>query len=499
MRALVDRVPAMLGYWDAQLRCRFANQAYVNWFGASPEMLLGHHIAELLGPLYALNLPFIEGALRGEEQHFEREIPDPTGGSSRHSHAHYLPDIADGGVRGFFVLVTDVTFRKRAEDAELRLERQAAGRLAALATLASGLAHEINNPLGATLANLDLLAAEVDRGPVDPDRLRVALTEARAGARRVGAIIQGMKLLGRGRAGQHDLVDVDATLRDSLAVSANTYRFCARLDATIDSHCLVVGDAAQLTQVFVHLLMNAAQALPPRPADENLIQVASHHADGWVLITVEDNGCGIPMEIRERLFEPFFSTRPGGPGVGLGLPISLAIVEGFGGQLNFESEEGRSSVFRVRLPVAEVRRAPATSSRPPVVAPPNEARKPVGRARILVVDDELSLTTVLRKALASDYVVDVAHDGVEALERLSEYNDFSVILCDLMMPRLTGVQLYAEVLRRWPGLADRFVFMTGGVFTDDVRAFLAAHPLPVVDKPFDLTELRERIASRVAR
>lgn len=115
LRTLVDKVSAMLAYWDSSLRCRFANRAYERWFGVSPEALIGKHISELLGPLYPLNLPYIERALRGEPQEFEREIPDPYGGPARHSLANYIPDIVDGVVRGFFVLVTDISAIKRAE------------------------------------------------------------------------------------------------------------------------------------------------------------------------------------------------------------------------------------------------------------------------------------------------------------------------------------------------------------------------------------------------
>ncbi|HEU0031419.1 MAG TPA: ATP-binding protein [Kofleriaceae bacterium] len=116
LRRLADRVPSMLAYWDADLRCRFANRAYEKWFGRTPESIKGRHISELLGPqLYALNLPHITAALRGQAQEFEREIPDPAGGPSRHSLASYLPDIAHGVVRGFFVLVTDISEIKRAK------------------------------------------------------------------------------------------------------------------------------------------------------------------------------------------------------------------------------------------------------------------------------------------------------------------------------------------------------------------------------------------------
>jgi PAS domain S-box-containing protein len=130
LRRVVDKISAMLAYWDSDLRCRFANRAYERWFGISPEALIGTHIRDLLGPLYPLNLPYIEGALRGEPQAFEREIPDPFGGPSRHSLANYIPDVVDGEVRGFFVLVTDISEIKRAELALKESEAQFAGIIA---------------------------------------------------------------------------------------------------------------------------------------------------------------------------------------------------------------------------------------------------------------------------------------------------------------------------------------------------------------------------------
>jgi len=123
----------MLAYWDSDLRCRFANRAYEQWFGVSPEALIGKHIRELLGPLYQLNLPYIEGALRGEAQEFERVIPSPTGGPPRHSLANYIPDIIEGVVRGFFVLVTDISEVKRAGLALKESEARFSGIISILA------------------------------------------------------------------------------------------------------------------------------------------------------------------------------------------------------------------------------------------------------------------------------------------------------------------------------------------------------------------------------
>ena len=115
LRVLVDRAPAMLAYWGADLRCIFANRAYELWFGVSPEALIGKHVSELLGPVYPLNRPYLEAALRGEPQEFERDFPDPAGGPPRSSLLHYIPDILNGAVVGIFVHVSDVSELKRAQ------------------------------------------------------------------------------------------------------------------------------------------------------------------------------------------------------------------------------------------------------------------------------------------------------------------------------------------------------------------------------------------------
>ncbi|MDO9018486.1 MAG: ATP-binding protein [Deltaproteobacteria bacterium] len=130
IRRVVDHIPSMLAFWDSSQRCRFANRAYERWFGVTPESLIGTHISDLLGPLYALNRPHIEAALRGEAQDFEREIPNPAGGPPRLSQASYIPDVVDGVVRGFCVLVTDISALKRAKQSLRDSEQTVAGIIA---------------------------------------------------------------------------------------------------------------------------------------------------------------------------------------------------------------------------------------------------------------------------------------------------------------------------------------------------------------------------------
>jgi PAS domain S-box-containing protein len=499
VRALVDALPAMVAYWDSTLRCRFANRAYQKWFGVDPDTMVGRDMKEFLGPLFALNRPYIEGALRGEEQEFEREIPDPAGGPARHSQAHYIPDVVDGTVRGFSVLVADITRRKRAEEALHQMERQlrATERLAAMATLAAGIAHEINNPLAAVVANVELLLERIESGHSDPASFQGVLGEVRDAAARIRDIVRSMKLLARGDTATRAVVDLNETLERSVALAANTIRYKAHLVRDFAQQGLYVdGNAAQLTQVFMSLLVNAAQALGDTPA-LNEIRLTSRREDDHIVVEVRDNGCGIPDELKARIFEPFFTTKHESGGMGLGLSISSGIVNAFGGTISVTSNVGQGSVFRVVLPAA----------RAPAVLP--QAATSIGikdgllstasgsHARLLIIDDEEIVARTLQRALAEDHDVVVVTRGRDAVAALTEDNGtpFDLILCDLMMPEMSGEDVYAEVTRRRPDLARRFVFMTGGPFTTRGRQFLGSVDAPVIDKPFDVAIVRAMVRS----
>lgn len=493
MRALADKVPAMLAFWDADLRCRYANRDYERWFGVTPESLIGTHIADLLGPLYTLNLPYIQGALRGETQLFERMIPDPRGGPPRASQASYVPHVVDGSVRGFFVLVSDITAQKQAAAATLRLEARNTETLRGLARLAGGLAHEINGPLAAALGNLDLVIASFDDPKSDGATVRTALLEARDAARRIATITRGIKLL-TFEPGEEalELVDVDATLEASLAVAANAYRYVARLERSIASGCLVRANAAALSRAFVQLLTNAAQAMPSAQHDESCIRVTCERGDGFVEIVFEDNGHGVAPDDRAHVFDPFFTTRDASAARGLGLTNARAIVRAFGGELTLDPDG--PTRFRVRLPIAALRDTPIRGSRAPSFdGSPSGSRD---RARILVVDDDAAVGRALVRVLRSEYEVTTETDSRKALARLLGGEHFDLVISDVMMPDMTGPELYRACLRVSEDLAGRFLFMTGGALGEEAREFTAAQSTLVL-KPFDLAQLRRLVASRV--
>jgi CheY-like chemotaxis protein len=243
--------------------------------------------------------------------------------------------------------------------------------------------------------------------------------------------------------------------------------------------------------VFLNLLVNAAQAIPVGHAAENRISVSVRQREERVVIEVSDTGCGIPQDIMARIFDPFFTTKPVGVGTGLGLSICHNIVASVGGEISVESTVGRGSTFRISLPVARVvSMRPRTQPSLPVQAAGR-------RLRIMLVDDEPSVVRALQRALREHELV-VAFSGSEALEVLDSGQTFDIVFCDLMMAQLSGMELYETVRRRYPGIQDRFVFMTGGAFTQQAKDFLASVPNPIVEKPFDIRALRALVSRRNA-
>jgi CheY-like chemotaxis protein len=251
----------------------------------------------------------------------------------------------------------------------------------------------------------------------------------------------------------------------------------------------VLADAMSLGQVFINLLLNAAQSINEGDATNNEVRVATMtDCDGNALVEITDTGCGIHSAALPRVFDPFFTVKSPG-GTGLGLSISHGTVKKLGGEITVTSTPGVGSTFRVVLPPCLALQGPPT--------PAHEAtaeRK--ARTRVLVIDDEELIREAIRRALGKECSVTLAASGREALGLLSdEAGGYDVILCDLLMPDVSGMDLYAETIRAAPALGGRFVFMTGGAFTPKARSFLENVGNPHLEKPIALAKLREIVRS----
>jgi CheY-like chemotaxis protein len=284
------------------------------------------------------------------------------------------------------------------------------------------------------------------------------------------------------------VVSIQACLDVALRLAANEIAHRGRLVRVDRARPMVEGHDGRLVQVFSNLLLNAAQALPERSAGGE-VQILVDEADGRAVVEITDTGAGISADVMVRIFEPFFTTKPVGVGTGLGLPIAHGIVRQLGGDITVRSKVGEGATFRVELPLASaaaVARAGAVTEPVPTVEPPR-------RLRVLLVDDDPMVLRLFGELVGEEHDVVLAVTGREALTRIAEERP-DVIVTDLMMPEMTGMELYAAVQERDPDLATRVLFVTGGAFTPSAQAFVAAMHERVMLKPVKPAALLAAVA-----
>jgi PAS domain S-box-containing protein len=395
---------------------------------------------------------------------------------------------ASGRVAGAVLVLRDTTAERAARAVEDRLNRQLllADRMASIGVLAAGVAHEINNPLAVVVANLELL---LEGHPGGDGTL---VTEALQGAERIRKIVRGLNTFSRADEERREVLRLEPVLELSMSLASNELRHRARIVRDYDVVPAVEANDAHLAQVFVNLLVNAAQALPEGHTDSNEIAIAtSTDKLGRAVVEVRDTGPGIPEALLGRIFDPFFTTKPLGVGTGLGLSIAHNLVTAMGGTITAANRlDGHGAVLRVVLPPAGAERVA------PAAVPAAEAAS--ARASILVVDDDRAVGIALARVLR-DHDVTVVPGGRRALDLLLAGTRFDVILSDLMMPEMSGMELYDAVLHRLPDAAATMVFITGGAFTHDAAAFLERVPNERMSKPFEPQMVRDLVARRLDR
>jgi len=301
--------------------------------------------------------------------------------------------------------------------------------------------------------------------------------------------VRDMKTFARGDDSDRSVpVDLCRIAESTANLAANEIRHRARLVRELGPVPPVLGSDSRLGEVVLNLLVNAAQAIPEGHLAEHEVRIVTRtDRAGCAVLEVRDTGCGIPAPNITKIFDPFFTTKPIGSGTGLGLAICHSIVESLGGELTVESELGKGSVFRMVLPPTAERVEPQRSERIPIVA---------RRGRVLVIDDEPMVVAFTGRCLREHDVTGVT-SASDALTRISAGEQYDVILCDLMMPNITGIDFFERVGAQRPDLAGRIVFMTGGTFTPRAQRFLDAVANPCIEKPFAPPALRALVRERV--
>ena len=490
-RAVFESVPVGVLHFDARARITACNDMFVAQMGSTRERLIG---------LDMLTLPndgvreAVKEALAGREGHFDGEYVSATGGLQRTLRALFSPVRSDRRVSGGVGVVEDVTERR---EMDLRLAQ--GERMASLGRLAAGVAHEINNPLAYVRTSLEVARRELERFQANEDPEHIAraiavLGHADEGVERVSVIANDLKTFSRGDDGSWVPVALPRVAESAINLAWNEIRHRAQLVKELEPVPRVMGSESRFVQVLVNLLVNAAQAIPEGDAANNRIALRTGTTDeGRAYVEVEDTGIGIPPDRVAHIFEPFWTSKPKGVGTGLGLSICHGIVTAAGGDIRVVSSvPGDGTLVRIELPAA-----PAEAGADARPAPPSGGSSPAPgapRPRILVIDDEVQLAATLRAGLEASFEVRVATSGKDALAMLEE-EDPDFVLCDLMMPEISGMELYERVLASRPALADRFVFMTGGAFTDRAREFLKRHRCPRIEKPFSLEEVERLLGA----
>ncbi len=448
-------------------RIYFTNDAFTAIVGLSEEELVGRPLLELVHEEDRAKYT-AAGLARVARVRVSRAQSSPR-----------FVEISSAGRVSFEGWPATILLARDTTDYQVSREELArAEKLSALGSLAAGVAHEINNPLAYVALNLELLR---DSAGALPAPEREALEEALEGVARIRGIASELHTFsGKDEPGEPVPVDVSRALTSALNIAQNEIRHRATLQRDMETGLFALAREGQLVQVFVNILINAAQAIPKSSAGEPTIRVTSRLvADTEVEIAVTDTGVGIPAHALPQLFDPFSTSKLRGDGAGLGLAICKRIIDDLGGKIRIQSELGRGTTVTVTLPEA----SPPPSSTA-LREPLPRARKLAPQAlRILIIEDERAIARALQRMLTSHHVT-LCHDGEQALVLLEGRAYFDVILCDLMMPGLSGADVYQRLMRQLPELRSRFAFMTGGAVTPDTKAFLEGQELEVLWKPF---------------
>jgi CheY-like chemotaxis protein len=366
-------------------------------------------------------------------------------------------------------------------------------RMASVGRLAAAVAHEINNPLSWVLGSIELVARHLrelaalqpaaSRSAEIAESARAALDNAQSGVERIRRIVRDLATFTRPAPEARGAVDVEAVLEGVLELAWNELRHRARVVKRFTSAPPAWADEARLAQLFLNLVLNATQAIPD--GREGVIIISTSAEAERVIVSIEDDGVGIRPDDLPHVFEPF-GLRAGS--TGLGLTICKNIVTSLGGDINVHSEPDTGTRFVVSLPIA------GSTSCSPSGFQSERRQRVTPRSRILIIDDEPLLGQTLRFAFQDKHDVEIAASGREAIERLSADSRFDLVLCDLMMPDVSGEVVFETVKQRAPELLSRFVFMTGGAFTERAQEFLEAFAGRHLEKPFNISEIESLLS-----
>lgn len=447
----------------------------VSFANPATEALFGRKTEELVGELFGF--PTIVGETT--------ELDIVHRGKKATVAEMRVVEIEWRGKQAYLASLRDITERKQAEAEKRILEQKAqlASRLASVGEMVAGITHEINNPLTSVIGFAQLLMQRDIPEDISED-VRIISD----GAMRVADIVKRLLAFAREYKPERGYVDINQITKTTLALRAygmktNNIKVVTHLDPELPR---TMADGGQIQEVFLNIIINAENEIKLAHGRGNLV-IKTEAVDGTIRTSFEDDGPGIAKENMERIFNPFFTTREVGKGTGLGLSICHGIITEHGGRIYAESELGRGATFIVELPIVSEEKQ---------LEPAGPAADEAGRvtgARILVVDDEPPIRRFLSQVLTDEgHKVETTDNADDALERLKQKR-YNLILVDIKMPGMSGVELYQHIQRIAQSLARRVVFITGDVMGADTRGFLSKTKSPCIAKPFSVLQIKRDI------
>jgi len=474
-----------LALWNAKGEIVDINPALWRMYGHSDAEFLALPAGSWTGPSY--NPGFLRCVASGECSHSEMTA-QRNDGSALEIEVHGIP-MQYQGKPHVLTIARDITEKKRSEE-ELARQRDSLyqrEKLAALGSLLAGVAHELNNPLSVVVARAVLLEEQGDAAT------QTAALKIRTAAERCARIVRTFLAMARQQRPERGPVAMNEVVKAALDMTGYAIHTTG-IDVTLDLGAdipPILADADQLHQVLLNLIINAQQSLQDSPPPRRL-RIATRYVprNDLLRVVVTDNGPGIPPHLRARIFDPYFTTKPTGKGTGVGLAVSLGIVEAHGGTLAVDTPAAGGAAFIVALPVVPIDAAGAHAE--------GSLRSSERGHSVLVVDDEPDIRESLAQILigACHRVVTVG-SGREALQRMATAH-YDVILTDIRMPDLDGRALYQQIEQRWPRQAARVVFVTGDTLASELREFVRRTGRRVIEKPFLPAEVRRVVAELAA-
>ncbi|MFC1949615.1 PAS domain S-box protein [Chloroflexota bacterium] len=494
--SLVDNISDAIISRDSDFTVLSWNKAAERIYGWREDEVIGKDIRKLLSVDFidssnseAIKELLEKGYWHGETIHYRKDgTPINISASSI-----ALKD-NDGKYSGAIIIVRDITEEKQAEEREEQLQQEIymANRLASVGKMAAGIAHEINNPLTGVVGFSDLLMKKDI-----PEDIKKDISIIYEGAQRVASITNRMLTFARQYKPERTLININEIIATTLAmrtyeIESSNIKLTTRLDPDLP---MTIADAGQLQQVFLNIVLNADTEMKNAHGGGSLL-VRTEKIDDTIRVSFKDDGPGIAKENLDSIFDPFFTTRDVGQGAGLGLSVSYGIVTAHNGRIYARSRKGNGATFFIEIPIvtqAKHLRLTETAVEEPIRLP---------KTRVLIVDDDTIVQEFLTEVLTREgHEVEVVDNGDDALEKLGS-EDYDVILLDIKLPGINGIELYKQLQKKNKSLVRRVIFVTGDVMGEDTVSFLSKTRAAYITKPFDAEQLKkgiERIQKRVKR